>query len=55
MDLDTAKSADQGAPNWARVGMFVCFAVAAGILIVSIWMPTAAKSNPIGSTIHRPA
>jgi hypothetical protein len=44
MDLDAIKSVGNETSNWARLGMMVCFAVAVGILAVSIWMPVSAKA-----------
>jgi len=44
MDLDHAKFLDSASSFWPRVGMLICFAVAAGILMVSIWMPATAKA-----------
>jgi hypothetical protein len=41
MDLDAAKVSDQNTPQWARIGMLVCFAVAIGILSMSIWFQSA--------------
>lgn len=55
MDLDAIKSADNGTNNWARVGMLVCFALAVGILAVSIWMPASAKAAFPPSAISRAA
>ena len=44
MDLDSAKLTNADNQAWARTGMLICFAIAAGILVVSIWMPTAARA-----------
>ena len=44
MDLDSAKLTNSGASAWASAGMLICFAIAAGVLIMSIWMPTAARA-----------
>ena len=52
MDLDQSKLFDTSS-SWARVGMLVCFAVAAGILMVSIWMPSTAKAIGEAASLHR--
>lgn len=44
MDLDQAKLMNSDNSTWARVGMLICYAIAAGMLIVSIWMPTTARA-----------
>jgi hypothetical protein len=44
MDLDQAKLINSDNSAWPRVGMLICFAIAAGMLVVSIWMPTAARA-----------
>jgi hypothetical protein len=54
MDLDPVQLGDKGASNWARLGMLICFAVAASILAASLWLPVTAKSSPFGSSIARP-
>jgi hypothetical protein len=58
MDLDTSKSLDATSSAWARTGMMICFAVAVGILIVSLWMPNPAKAVGQGTLLQgkpRPA
>ena len=52
MDLDQAKFFDSST-SWARIGMLVCFAVAAGILMLSIWMPTTARAIGQNMVLHR--
>lgn len=54
MDLDQIR-ADGQSPGWARVGMLVCFAVAAVVLLVSIWMPRVAKANDVFAPQAAPA
>jgi hypothetical protein len=49
MDLDLAKSVDAKTLFWARLGMLVCFAVAAGILIVSLAAPSPARAAHPGA------
>jgi hypothetical protein len=53
MDLDQAKFLDSPSATWPRVGMMICFAVAAGILMVSIWMPSTAKAFGPTSVLQR--
>lgn len=53
MDLDQAKFIDNSSGYWPRVGMVICFAVAAGVLIFSIWMPSTAKASGPGFTLKR--
>jgi hypothetical protein len=52
MDLDF-KFIDGATSSWARVGMLICFAIAAGILICSIWMPSTAKAYGPGFVHQR--
>lgn len=52
MDLDSAKLVDSSS-TWVRVGMLVCFAVAAGILMVSIWAPVTAKALGQSTQLQR--
>jgi hypothetical protein len=53
MDLDQAKLFGSSS-SWARIGMLVCFAAAAGILMVSIWLPATAKAFGLESpTLQR--
>jgi hypothetical protein len=51
MDLDHAKTLDQVTSAWARTGMFICFAAAAGILFASLLMPTHANDQS-STTLH---
>ncbi len=53
MDLDQAKYIDSSTGYWPRVGMMICFAVAAGVLIFSIWVPSTAKAFSSGYTLQR--
>ena len=54
MDLDTVTFNHPGRPEWAKVGMLVCFGVAVGILAFSIWMPSAtATPNAQSSSFVR--
>jgi hypothetical protein len=53
MDLDQAKFIDSSSGYWPRVGMMICFAVAAGVLIFSIWVPSTAKASSSSFTVQR--
>lgn len=53
MDLEQAKLIDTSSAAWARVGMLISFAVAVGILVVSLWMPTTAKAIGQKTFMHR--
>jgi hypothetical protein len=49
MDLEQANSSDANSWHWSRIGTWVCFAVAAGILIVSLFLPGSARATHPGT------
>jgi hypothetical protein len=44
MDLDLAKNANMKTMFWTRLGMLLCFGLAASILAVSLLFPTPARA-----------
>jgi hypothetical protein len=44
MDLDLAKNANVKTMFWTRLGMLLCFGLAATILAVSLMFPTPARA-----------
>ena len=52
MDLDSVKTLDTPGSRCARIGMLFFFALAAGILIYSIWMPSTARAIGFETHLH---
>jgi hypothetical protein len=53
MDLDGMKSGSKD-PSWVRLGMLVCFGVAAAILFVSLGQMPVVKADEPHSSHVRP-
>jgi hypothetical protein len=52
MDLELAKSVDAVSLFWTRLGMLICFGLAAGILALSLATPSPARAAiPAGRLI----
>ena len=52
MDLDFSKSETERALNWPRLGMFLCFVVAAAILLFTMALPDTAHSTAIAQSLR---